>query len=75
MVRPAWTPDGRAIAYLSGRNIWTQPVDGGRPSQLSHFSDDKAIGDFAWSHDGKQLAVTRTTSRADIVLLKIRDSQ
>jgi Tol biopolymer transport system component len=66
-----WTPDGLSVAYIdpvSGMNIWTQPLDGGPPSQLTHFTD-RQIQDFGWSADGKQLAVARGTTSSDIVLL------
>jgi Tol biopolymer transport system component len=66
-----WTPDGLSVAYIdpvSEMNIWTQPLDGGPPSQLTHFTD-RQIQDFGWSADGKQLAVARGTTSSDIVLL------
>ena len=36
-----WTPDSRSIAYVdtNGSNIWSQPLDGGPPRQITHFSD------------------------------------
>jgi Tol biopolymer transport system component len=66
-----WTPDERAIAYVdaTGNNIWAQPLDGGPPRQITRFGD-RAIRGFAWSHDGKRLAVVRTTTTNDIVLLR-----
>jgi hypothetical protein len=36
---------------------------------LTKFTD-KTIRDFAWSPDGKRLAIPRGTSLADIVLIK-----
>ena len=67
-----WTPNGRAIAYIerdARTNIWTVPVSGGTPTQLTHF-DDRFIVDFDWSPDGKQLVVARTLETNDIVVLK-----
>ena len=66
-----WMPDGRSIAYVdtSGSNIWSQPLDGGPPRQITHFTD-RMIASFAWSHDGKRLAIVRTTTTNDIVLFK-----
>ena len=66
-----WTPDGRSLAYVdtNGSNIWSQPLDGGAPRQITHFSD-RRVASFAWSRDGKRLAVARTTTTNDIVLLK-----
>jgi len=67
-----WTPDGRGMAFSDStdpRNIWVQPIDGGARHPLTKFTE-KAIIDFAWSPDGKRLAITRGTSLADIVLIK-----
>jgi Tol biopolymer transport system component len=64
-------PDGEGIAYLesSAMNIWSLPLAGGAPQQLTHFTD-RAIESFAWSPDGTRLALLRTTTTNDIVLLK-----
>jgi eukaryotic-like serine/threonine-protein kinase len=68
-----WSPDGRAIDYLITQggvsNLWRQPLLGGAPKQLTHFQSGLMHG-FAWSADGKALAVTRGTRSADIVLLR-----
>ena len=69
--RYRWTPDGRGIADIlaPGSNIWIVPLDGSSPHPLTRFTE-RSIQDFAWSHDGKRLAVARTTTTNDIVLLK-----
>jgi Tol biopolymer transport system component len=66
-----WTPDGRSIAYLDTNqvNIWTQPLDGGPPRQLTRFTD-RTIASFAWSRNGRRLAIARTTTTNDIVLFR-----
>jgi Tol biopolymer transport system component len=67
-----WTPDGRAVAFVSSTtpsNVWVQPLDGTPARQLTHFTD-RAISDFAWSRDGSRLAVARSTATNDIVLFK-----
>jgi Tol biopolymer transport system component len=66
-----WTPDGRSIAFVDDRNpsaIISQPIDGGSPRQLADFKPDR-IFSFAWSHDGKQLAVARGTLTHDVILI------
>jgi serine/threonine protein kinase len=68
-----WTPNGRAIAFTDSRdgetNIWTVSVDGeGEAKPLTNFKTE-SIFDFAWSSDGKQLAVIRGTSVRDAVLI------
>jgi Tol biopolymer transport system component len=67
-----WAPDGRALAYVkpdAPSNIWLQPLDGSAPSQLTTFVD-RRIAAYAWSPDGKQLAMSRAIDASDIVLLK-----
>ena len=68
----SWTPDGRALAYTDTRsgvsNIFAQPLDGGAPKQLTDFKADR-IFSFAYSHDGKQLALSRGTVNSDVVLI------
>jgi Tol biopolymer transport system component len=66
------TPDGRGIAFSDStdtRNIWVQPIDGGAARPLTKFTD-QTIQDFAWSPDGKRLAITRSTFLADMVLIR-----
>ena len=68
----AWMPDGRGIAYLdtgSGiLNVWTQPLDGGAPKQLTNFKSE-FITSFAISREGK-IAAYRVSATRDIVLIK-----
>jgi Tol biopolymer transport system component len=67
-----WTPDGRAISYINNvngvGNIWEQPVEGGPPKAVTHFTSDK-IFRFDWSRDGR-LALSRGTDATDAVLIK-----
>jgi Tol biopolymer transport system component len=70
--RLRWTADGLGLTYAdaTGTNLWVQPIDGGAPLQLTTFANDKTIVNFAWSPDGRQLAVARAVTTSDIVLLK-----
>jgi eukaryotic-like serine/threonine-protein kinase len=70
--RPRWMPDGRALSYVDqqGTNIWAQPIDGSPARQLTHFADGQSIGHYAWSRDGRRLAVSRAMFSSDIVLFK-----
>lgn len=67
-----WTPDGRAIAYIvtdkEVSNIWAQPLDGGPSKQLTNFQSER-IFNFAWSRDGRQLALSRGVANRDVVLI------
>jgi Tol biopolymer transport system component len=65
-----WTPDGLGLAYINQANIWVQPLDGSTPYQLTNFIDGR-VGTFAWSRDGKRLALTRQLGiSSNIILFK-----
>ena len=67
-----WLPDGRSVAYvdnISGiLNVWSKPVDGGAPKQLTDFKSE-FINSFAVARDGK-IAAYRVSATRDIVLIK-----
>jgi serine/threonine protein kinase/Tol biopolymer transport system component len=66
-----WTPDGSGLAFVNSdrTNIWTIPLDGGAPRQLTRFeAGTQPIASFAWSNDGARLAILRTTTSVDAVL-------
>ncbi len=69
---PAWAHDSKGIVYRDVQNgvynLWVQPLDGGKPKQLTQFTSGE-IAWWAWSHDGKQLAFVRTTTTSDVILL------
>jgi serine/threonine protein kinase len=68
----AWLPDGRSIAYLDSAsgiiNVWSQPLDGGAPKQLTNFKTE-FVTSFAISRDNR-IAVYRFSATRDIVLIK-----
>jgi serine/threonine protein kinase len=68
-----WTPDGRALTYIDTingvSNIWSLPLDGGKPIQLTDFKTDQIFW-FDFSLDGKQLALSRGTQTSDVILIK-----
>jgi eukaryotic-like serine/threonine-protein kinase len=67
-----WSPDGKSLQYLltenGASNIWEQPLDGGKPHQLTKFPTGQ-IFDFHWSRDGKRLLLSRGEVSSDVVLL------
>jgi eukaryotic-like serine/threonine-protein kinase len=70
-----WTPDGRALSYVHNttgntQNLYMQPLAGGAPVQLTHFDSDLgSIPAYAWSHNGKKLAITRARyNDSDVVI-------
>lgn len=69
----AWTPDGKGFVYgiLRGRNtnLWLQTLDSASPRQITHLTTpNDYILAFAYSPDGKLLAVIHGTENIDVVL-------
>ncbi len=61
---PAWSPDGREIAFNSARSgnndIWVIPAEGGEPRQLT---DDPSVDWIPrWSPDGEWIYFSSTRS-------------
>lgn len=73
-----WTPDSRALSYIITRqgvsNLWRSAPDGSAPVQLTRFTTDQ-IFRFAWSRDGRQLALERGLTVSDAVLIGRRQSE
>lgn len=70
----AWAPDGRAFIYSRGGvgsvgNVWSQPLDGGKATQLTNFTTETIWG-FSLAPDGKRLVLSRGHSTLDVVLIK-----
>ncbi len=67
-----WSRDGRSLLYTvitnNVSNIWSQPVEGGKPVQVTDFKEH-IIAAFDWSRDGRQLAVARGLLIRDAVLI------
>jgi serine/threonine protein kinase len=68
-----WTADGKSLTYIETKdgvsNLWAQPVNGGPARQLTNFKSD-LIFNYAWSRDGKKLALARGSKISDVVLIK-----
>jgi Tol biopolymer transport system component len=67
-----WTPDGQALTYVEtlneASNVWSQPLSGGAPRQLTNFKSE-VISGFNWSRDGRQLALWRGRTFSNVVLI------
>jgi Tol biopolymer transport system component len=67
-----WSPDGTGLDYVDVRNgvanIWRQPIAGGPPRKVTDFTQDQIFW-FAYSHDGKQLALARGAQSSDVVMI------
>ena len=60
IISPAWSPDGRALAYVSFESgkavVWAQDVLTGERRAIANFRGSNSAP--AWSPDGSTLAVT-----------------
>jgi len=74
--RAEWALDGRALvldkATGAATNLFYQPLDGKAPTQITHFnSEPLVIPAFAFSPDGKQIAITRArANNSDVVMFR-----
>ncbi len=74
-----WSPGGRAltsaITDANGvSNLWSVPLDGAEPRQLTHF-DDELIPNFSWSPHGDRIACVRVRVGADVELFNRQDAR
>jgi Tol biopolymer transport system component/DNA-binding winged helix-turn-helix (wHTH) protein len=67
-----WSPDNQSLLYMStvgnSGNIWSLPLNGSTPKPYTNFTS-QLLTDFSLSTDGKHLAVSRTSSTSDAVLI------
>ena len=69
----AWTPDGRAISYVApsatGKDLYMRRLSGGEDIRIAHFAGEPSdIVAYAWSQDGKRIAITRARfNNTDVV--------
>lgn len=69
----AWNKTGNGILFVNTlgttSNIWTQPLDGSKPTPLTAFREFQ-IASFALNAEGNRLAIARGSRNRDIVLIK-----
>jgi Tol biopolymer transport system component len=67
-----YAPDGSALAYAvkekAADQIVLQPLDGSPQRTITAFTSERILA-FAWSPDGRSLAITRGSNDSDVVLL------
>jgi len=67
-----WSPDNRNLWFIgvSGNvgNIWTMPLDGLRPKQVTNFNSHW-LSDFSPSFDKKKFALARSLSVSDMIFI------
>ena len=60
---PAWSPNGKLIAFTDGKAIYTIPIEGGNPVTLTTSGHENYSP--AWSPDGVWIAYQSDAGRAD----------
>jgi dipeptidyl aminopeptidase/acylaminoacyl peptidase len=64
---PAWSPDGRQLAFVSSREggpqLWVVPAAGGEPQKLTSIEAGVA-GPLVWSRDGSRILFTSSVKPA-----------
>ncbi len=64
---PRWSPDGKMLAFTSGRsgktNLYVLRLVGGESEQLTDVKS--AVGNFAWSPDGTRIAFVMREAPTD----------
>jgi len=67
-----WSADSKSIIYNQVKdnvgNLWSQPIIGGPPKQISDFKEGLIFG-FDLSRDGKQFVISRGPYSRDAVLI------
>jgi len=67
-----WSGDGKSILYIDGRNridnIWSQPIAGGEPRQLTFFESNR-IYRFDVSPSNGDLVLSRGSESSDAVMV------
>ncbi|MSQ14866.1 MAG: hypothetical protein EXR50_03270 [Dehalococcoidia bacterium] len=64
---PRWSPDGRALAFITDRGgrpqVWLIPADGGEARALTDLK--KGVSGLAWAPDGTRMVVVGRTGGPD----------
>jgi TolB protein len=75
IISPAWSPDGRELAYVSFETrkavVWVQDVATGTRRQIANYKGSNSAP--AWSPDGRELAVTLSRDGGSQLFLISRD--
>ena len=68
-----WTSDGKGIIYVESQNrtdnLWMQPLDGSKPSQITDLSSDR-IFRFDMLAGGGTFVMARGNENSDVVVVR-----
>ncbi len=68
-----WNKTGNGILFVNTlgttSNVWTQPVDGAKPTPLTNFKEFQ-IAQFALNPEGNRLAIARGSRNRAVVLIR-----
>jgi Tol biopolymer transport system component len=67
-VQLRWTPDGRNVTFRDGGNLWNQPLNGGKPVQLTNVKG--VIRQFDWWSRDDSLVFSVVENDSDVVLVR-----
>ena len=77
IISPAWSPDGRELAYVSFESrkavVYVQEIASGRRRTLANFRGSNSAP--AWSPDGRQLAMTLSRDGGSQLFVMGRDGE
>lgn len=69
-----WSPDAQGLDYIANRegvpNIYRLTLATGKEQRLTDWQVQSPLWHFAWSADGKQLAVVRDTHTTELLLIE-----
>jgi TolB protein len=75
IISPAWSPDGRSLAYVSFESgkavVWSQDVASGQRRSIANFQGSNSAP--AWSPDAQTLAVTLSRDGGSQIYLMDRE--
>lgn len=67
-----WSPDNQNLFYINTEgntgNLWMLPLDGTKSKPVTNFTS-QLLADFSLSPDGTHLALARSVSVSDVVLI------
>lgn len=68
-----WSPDNRSLYFIATNgsvgNVWSLPLEGGEIKRVTDFKS-RYLEDFAWSADATKLAVARSSTVSDAILIE-----